>query len=139
MKRAIVLCLWLVVIAATQLGVRALSAQNDPSLEIFWTKFKTAVIKGDKSGVVVLSQFPIEMPYGVPAVRNSVQLVKRFNQVFNGETNAAKCFAEAHPVVDTRNRFTVGCKNSAGDEVIIYSFIRTKVGWKFKSLDNINE
>lgn len=78
------------------------------------------MIKSDNTGVAVMSQFPIDMPYGVPAVRNSVQLVKRFHQVFNGETNAAKCFADARPEIDKRNRFTVGCKNSAGDEVIIY-------------------
>jgi hypothetical protein len=88
-----------------------------------------------------MSQFPIGMPYGVPTVKNSAQLIKRYRQLFNGEANAAKCFSDAHPVIDSdnRNRFTVGCKNSAGDEVIIYSFVRTKAGWKFKSLDNINE
>jgi hypothetical protein len=62
MQRAIVLCLSLVVLAATQLGVRAFLAQNDPSLEVFWSKFKTAVIKGDRSGVAIMSQFPLGMP-----------------------------------------------------------------------------
>jgi hypothetical protein len=77
----------------------------------------------------------------VPTVKNSAQLIKRYRLLFNGEANAAKCFSDAHPVIDSdnRNRFTVGCKNSAGDEVIIYSFVRTKAVWKFKSLDNINE
>jgi hypothetical protein len=81
------------------------------------------------------------MPYGVPAVKTSAQLTKRYRQVFNGETNAAKCFGETRPVIDpdNRKRFTVGCKNAAGDEVIIYSFVLTRTGWKFKSLDNINE
>lgn len=140
MKRAI-LCLALAVFAHAGLHVSATSHQSDPSVDTFWTKFKTAVVKGDKTGVAALSQFPIGMPYGVPAVRNSAQLIKRYRQVFNGETNAAKCFVDAHPAIDSanRNRLTVGCKNSAGDEVIIYNFVRTKAGWKFKSLDNINE
>ena len=141
MKKSIVLGLSLVVLATTALQVTAISAQSDPSVETFWIKFKAAVVKGDKPGVAALSQFPIGMPYGVPAIRNSAQLIKRYRQVFNGETNAAKCFVAARPVIDSdnRNRFTVGCKNSAGDEVIIYNFVRAKAGWKFKSLDNINE
>ena len=141
MKKSIVLCLSLAVLATTVLQVSAISAQSDPSVEAFWTKFKTAVIKGDKTSIEDMSQFPIGMPYGVPTVKNSAQLIKRYRQLFNGEANAAKCFSDAHPVIDSdnRNRFTVGCKNSAGDEVIIYSFVRTKAGWKFKSLDNINE
>jgi hypothetical protein len=140
MKKAIVLCLSLAILA-TAARVSFVSAQNDPSLETFWTKFKTAVVKGDKTSVAAMSQFPIGMPYGVPAVKTSAQLIKRYRQVFNGEANAAKCFGEARPVIDpdNRKRFTVGCKNAAGDEVIVYSFVRTKAGWKFKSLDNINE
>jgi hypothetical protein len=89
-----------------------------------------------------MSQFPIDMPYGVSSVKTSIQLNKRYREVFNGETNAARCFAEAKPEVDPQNskRFTVGCKiQNTGDEVIIYGFVWTKTGWKFKSLDNINE
>jgi hypothetical protein len=50
MRRAIARCLSLGILAATQLGARASSAQNDQSLEIFLTKFKTAVINRDKAG-----------------------------------------------------------------------------------------
>lgn len=117
------------------------SAQGDTSIEAFWPKFNAAVTKEDKNAIAQLSQFPIGMPYGITAVKTSAQLTKRYRQVFNGETNAAKCFAEARPVIDpdNRKRFTVGCKNAAGDEVIIYGFVLTRTGWKFKSLDNINE
>jgi hypothetical protein len=141
MKRSIVLCLLFVLSATTVLRGSVISAQNEPSVEAFWTRFKAAVSKGDKTSVAAMSQFPIGMPYGVPSVRNSAQLIKRYRQVFTRETNAAKCFRDAHPLTDSdnRNRFIVGCKNSAGDEVIVYNFVRTKAGWKFKSLDNINE
>jgi len=141
MKRPISLVLLLAVMAIALVHAAGQSAQRDASVEAFWTKFKAAVIKGDKDAVAQLSQFPIGMPYGVPAVKTSAQLTKRYRQVFNGETNAAKCFGEARPVIDPDNkkRFTVGCKNAAGDEVVIYSFVLTRTGWKFKSLDNINE
>lgn len=131
-----------VIVLALGLSMTANSFQGDQSIQTFWTKFKAAVIKGDKTAVAQLSQFPIEMPYGFSSVKTSIQLSKRYREVFNGDTNAAKCFAEAKPEVDPQNpkRFTVGCKiNNTGDEVIIYGFVRSKTGWKFKSLDNINE
>lgn len=124
------------------LSIEGKSVQVDQSIQTFWTKFKAAVIKGDKSAVAQMSQFPIEMQYGVPSVKTSAQLIKRYREVFNGETNAAKCFAESKPEVDPQNSklFTVGCKiQNTGDVVIIYGFVRTRTGWKFNSLDNINE
>lgn len=140
-KRSISLVLLLAVMAVASVKAPVQFAQSDNSLDTFWARFKAAVIKGDKNAVGQLSQFPIGMPYGVPAVKTRAQLIKRYRQVFNGETNAAKCFGEARPVIDpdNRKRFTVGCKNAAGDEVIIYAFILTRTGWKFESLDNINE
>jgi len=140
-KRSIGLVLLLALMAIVLVNGPVQSAQGDTSIETFWPKFKAAVIKGDKNAIAQLSQFPIGMPYGITAVTSTAQLTKRYRQVFDGETNAAKCFAEARPVIDpdNRKRFTVGCKNAAGDEVIIYGFVLTKTGWKFKSLDNINE
>jgi hypothetical protein len=140
-NRSISLVLLLTVMSIALVNTPVQSAQGDTSVEPYWTKFKAAVIKGDKDAVAQLSQFPIGMPYGVPAVKTRAQLIKRYSQVFNGEANAAKCFAAARPVIDPDNpkRFTVGCKNAAGDEVIIYSFVLTRTAWKFKSLDNINE
>lgn len=130
------------VLMALSLSTTARSFQGDPSIQTFWVKFKAAVIKGDKRAVAQMSDFPIEMSYGVPSIKTAAQLSKRYRQVFNGETDAARCFAESKPEVDPQNpkRFTVGCKiNNTGDVVIIYEFVRTKTGWKFSSLDNINE
>ena len=140
-KRSIGLVLLLALMAIVLVNGPVQSAQGDTSIEAFWPKFKAAVTREDQNAIAQLSQFPIGMPYGVPTVKTSAQLTKRYRQVFNGETNAAKCFAEARPVIDpdNRKRFTVGCKNAAGDEVIIYGFVLTRTGWKFKSLDNINE
>ena len=119
----------------------ATSAHTDPTIETFWAKFKAAVIKGDKESVAAMTQFPIDMPYGMAAVRTKAQLLKRYRQVFNGEANAAKCFADAKPETDPARpkEFTIGCDNGSGEKVVIYSFSLTKTGWKFNSLDNINE
>lgn len=115
--------------------------QNDPSVEQFWIKFKTAVQKADKTSVASMSQFPIEMPYGVPKIRTRAQIARRWRDLFNVQANATKCFKDAKPVVDpaARNRFTVGCKDEAGNEVVVYGFLRTRNGWKLIFLDNINE
>jgi hypothetical protein len=81
------------------------------------------------------------MPYGMASVKTRAQLITRYRRVFNGETDAAKCFSTAKPETDPANQklFTIACKNAAGHEVIIYSFARTAGGWKFAGLDNINE
>ena len=130
------LCLSALVVCAS-----AAAPQNDPSVEQFWGKFRAAVQKTDKASVASMSQFPIEMPYGVAKIRTRPQLARRWRDLFNVQANAAKCFEDAKPVVDPAapNRFTVGCKNEAGDEVVVYGFLRTRNGWKLIFLDNINE
>ena len=52
-----------------------------------------------------------------------------------------KCFEKAQPEKDAQhpNEFTVACLVAAGNEVVIYHFKLTKMGWKFVALDNINE
>jgi len=116
-------------------------SQDDASLETFWNKFKAAVIAGNKQSVASMSQFPIDMPYRVPKVKTRAQLLARYRKVFNGEANAAKCFRSAKPEKDPQRstEFTIGCDNGSGQEVIIYRFRWSKAGWKFISLDNINE
>ncbi|HEX5702253.1 MAG TPA: hypothetical protein VFX97_03440 [Pyrinomonadaceae bacterium] len=130
------LCLFAITVCAS-----ASAQQNNPSVEQFWVRFKTAVQKSDKTSVASMSQFPIGMPYGVPKIRTRTQLARRWRDLFNVQANATKCFEDAKPVVDpaARNRFTVGCKNEAGDEVVIYGFMRVRSGWKLAYLDNINE
>src|SRR5205823_5516717 len=119
----------------------ASSSQVDPSIDAFWMKFKAAVINADKAGFAQMTAFPVTMPYGVPPIRTRAQLLARYKQVFNGEANAVKCFPPAAPEKDAQRpkEFTVACDNGSGQKVIVYRFVLTKMGWKFKSLDNINE
>ena len=115
--------------------------QSNTSIENFWAQFKAAVIKSDRESVATMTQFPVSMPYGQAAVKTKAQFLKRYRQVFNSEANAAKCFADAKPETDPARpkEFTIGCDNGSGQKVVIYGFSLTKAGWKFKSLDNINE
>jgi len=129
----------LLVLLALQTAAR--TPQADTSIDAFWARFKLAVINSDKGGVAQMTQLPVTMSYGVPAIRTRYQLLARYKQVFNGEANAAKCFASAKPQKDPQRpkEFTIGCDNGSGQEVIVYRFVLTKLGWKFKSYDNINE
>lgn len=138
MKKQIVV-LTLLIMCGLQTSARV--SQPDNSIDGFWAKFKAAVINGDKPGVAALTRFPVTMPYRVPSIKTKSELITRYKQVFNSEANAVKCFATAKPEKDSQRpkEFTVGCDNGSGQEVVIYRFVLTKLGWKFKSLDNINE
>lgn len=111
------------------------------SFDGFWQTFKTAVSKRDVDTIARLSKFPVGMSYGIPSIRNKVQLTKRYRQLFNEQTDAAACFNKAKPEADTANpkHFSVACPDAAGNEVVIYHFEQTRTGWKLTSLDNINE
>jgi hypothetical protein len=111
------------------------------SAEAFFQSFKTAVSKRDVEAIARLSKFPIEMSYGIPAIKTKVQLSKRYRQIFNEQTDAAACFSKAKIEMDPENpkHFSVACPDAAGNEVVIYHFKQTKLGWKFTGLDNLNE
>ena len=144
MKQTIVVGLLVLMLAgsASSGNVMQTVAPRDAGINQFWDKFRDAVAKGNKTTVAAMSNFPISMPYGIASVRNKSQLIRRYRDVFNHDgSSASQCFSTAKPVIDPArpNYFTVGCKNLAGDEVIIYTFKRTPAGWKFLHLDNINE
>jgi hypothetical protein len=111
------------------------------SAETFFQSFKTAVSKHDVETIARLSKFPIGMSYGITAIKTKVQLSRRYRQLFNEQTDAAACFSKAKIEMDPENpkRFSVACPDAAGNEVVIYHFQQTKLGWKFTGLDNLNE
>jgi hypothetical protein len=143
MKKITVLCLSLLLsgVAHAALSGKAAGRPSDDSIQVFWQKFKAAVIAKEVESVANLSKFPIEMSYGIASIRNKAQLRRRYREVFNEQTDAAKCFARAQPEINTANRkrFTVACPDAAGNEVVIYHFLQTRGVWKFTGLDNLNE
>lgn len=118
-----------------------LSLAGADATDTFWQSFKTAVSKRDVETIARLTDFPIEMPYGISAIRTKAQLTRRYRQVFNEQSDAVACFAKKKPEMDADNpkHFSVVCPNSSGDEVVVYHFEQTRTGWKFSGLDNINE
>lgn len=135
--RATILCCCLL-LGGEAAGQRA--ARGD-GFDAFWQKFKAAVVGGDRAAVARLSKFPIGMSYGMRSIRNQADLRRRYREVFNEQTDAARCFANKRPKRDAADPklYSVACPNEAGDEVVIYLFELTRAGWKFFALDNINE
>jgi hypothetical protein len=110
----------------------------------FWKKFSAAVIAGDKASVADMTKFPLSMPYGVKAVKSKEDFLRRYNEIFKGEANAAQCFKSAKPEKESDGRCGIYCpfKGTPDDwenAPIRFSFESTKSGWKFAGLDNINE
>ena len=68
------------------------SAFAESDFSAFWQKFKSAVIAGDKASVAEMTKFPLSMSYGVKAVKNKEDFLRRYNEIFKGEANAAQCF-----------------------------------------------
>ncbi len=116
-------------------------AQTDFSA--FWKKFRSAVIAGDKAAVAEMTKFPLSMPYEVKAVKNKEELLRRYNEIFKGEANAAQCFKSAEPQKESAKRYDIYCpfKEAPDDreKPLRFMFELTKSGWRFVGLDNINE
>ena len=110
----------------------------------FWKKFRSAVIAGDKATVAEMTKFPLSMSYGIKAVKNKEGFLRRYDEIFDGEANAAQCFAKAEPRKESAQRYEIYCPfketpNDRENAPIRFIFELTKSGWKFAGLDNINE
>ena len=84
------------------------------------------------------------MSYGTKAVKTKADFLRRYDEIFNGEANAAQCFRTAEPHKDSDRCYEIFCpfKETPKDKEnapIRFIFELTKSGWRFVGLDNINE
>ncbi len=91
-----------------------------------------------------MTKFPLSMSYMVKAVKNKQEFLRRYDEIFKGEANAAQCFKSAEPQKQSAGRYEIYCpfKETPKDwenAPIRFEFELTKAGWKFVGLDNINE
>ena len=110
------------------------SRKAEPAMVAFWTRFQSAVTRGDKAAVVAMSSFPLEIPYGMKRIRTKQQFLRDYPRIFDVETK--KCFVEAKPQPDEgkRKRFWIGC-----GEAMMYWFELRNGVYKFVAVDNVNE
>jgi hypothetical protein len=109
----------------------------------FWKKFKSAVVNGDKNAVAGMTKFPLSMPYGVKSIKSKAYFLKHYDEIMNHEANAKRCFKVAK-LEKYEKYYEIGCTfkqndESSEDRPISYIFEKTKSGWKFVGIDNINE
>jgi len=110
----------------------------------FWKTFKSAVMADDKAKVVEMTKFPLAMPYAVIAVKTKQDFLRRYDEIFKGEANAAQCFRSIEPQKESDRRYEIYCpfKETPDDlenAPVRFIFELTKGGWRFVGLDNINE
>lgn len=120
------------------------NAFAEADFSAFWKKFKSAVAAGDKAAVAGMTKFPLAMPYGQKKVKDKADLLRRYDEVFNGEANAAQCFARAKPGKESDGGYQIYCPFKATPKdlentPIRFYFELTSTGWKFAGLDNVNE
>jgi len=94
--------------------------------------------------VADMTKFPLSMPYEVKAVKNKEGFLRRYDEIFKGEANAAQCFKRAESQKESDRRYGIYCpfKDTPNDwenAPIRFIFELTKSGWRFVGLDNINE
>ena len=94
--------------------------------------------------VAEMTKFPLSMPYLQKAVKNKDNFLRRYDEIFKGEANAAQCFAGAEPQKESDRRYEIYCpfKDTPNDwenAPIRFLLELTKSGWKFSGLDNVNE
>jgi hypothetical protein len=119
------------------------NAFAEADFSTFWKKFRSAVVAADKTTVAEMTKFPLSMPYGVKAVKTESDFLRRYQEIFKGEANAAQCFRNAEPRKES-GRYEIYCPfketpNDRENAPIRFVFELTKGGWKFAGLDNINE
>ncbi len=120
------------------------NAFAESDFSAFWQKFKSAVIAGDKAMVADMTKFPLSMPHQIKAVTNKEDFLRRYDEIFKGEANAAQCFGSVEPHKESDLRYEIFCpfKETPKDKdnaPIRFVFELTKNGWRFVGLDNINE
>lgn len=120
------------------------NAFAESDFSTFWKEFKSAVGAGDKAKVAGLTKFPLSMPYEVKAVKTKQEFLRRYDEIFKGEANAAQCFTSGKPQKQSAKQYEIYCPfketpNDWENAPIRFIFESTKGGWKFVGLDNINE
>jgi hypothetical protein len=120
------------------------NAFAESDFSAFWKKFKAAVAADDKAAAAEMTKFPLSMAYGVRVVKSKEDFLRRYNEIFKGEANAAQYFAKTEPHKESDRQYEIYCPfketpNDWENAPIRFVFESTKTGWKFSGLDNVNE
>lgn len=121
------------------------NAFAETDFHAFWKTFSSAVMASDKPKVAEMTKFPLLMSYLIKDVKNKREFLRRYDEIFEGEANAAQCFATGKPRKESDRHYEIYCPfketpNDWENAPIRFMFELTKSGgWKFAGLDNVNE
>lgn len=103
------------------------------TFQVFYDKFRNAVVKGDKKTVASLTQFPFQYGFdaGDEGTFSKTQFIKRFKDVFGGER---PIFAQKNPVF-----YTEGGTYNLTDESDASHYIFEKKGASYKFTSYMSE
>src|SRR5437879_587162 len=87
-------------------GAREPVAARD-EFTAFWNRFKSAVASSDKAAVSELTNFPFSMYQS--DIKNRADFLRRYNEIFKGEANAAQCFSRTEPQKESARRYEIYC------------------------------
>jgi len=135
-------CLVLLILCLSVLATDAGYGAVQTDFLTFWKTFKSAVASANKAAVAEMTEFPMSLYSS--HIKNRAEFLRRYGQIFNGEANAATCFAGAEPQKDSGRMYSVYCPfkktpNDRENSPIRCIFEVTKSGWKFTGLDNGKE
>lgn len=124
------------------------SAAGQESFESFWQKFKAAVVAKNKAAVAGMAKLPFSLGYDpsargkVGVIRTKTDFLRRYKYIFDGEVDAVKCFNSGKPEA-ADNQYVFACafrtEPPEREKPFLYTFQRTKSGWRLTEFTNINE
>ncbi len=124
-------------VAALAMTAPGPAAPLPPDLAAVFRDFQAALKADDPAALAKVTRFPLRSnEFGGP-VKDAAVLKKRWGRIFPAERKAGLLKApleRTEGVKDTFEAFT-----DAGGLPIRVLFTRTQAGWRFSSVDNINE
>ncbi len=113
------------------------AAPLPPDLAAVWKDFQAALRADDPAALAKVTRFPLRSnEFGGP-VKDAALLKQRWGRFFPADRKAGLLRApleRTEGAKDTFEAFT-----DAGGLPIRFLFTRTKAGWRFSAVDNINE
>lgn len=127
----LIVLVWLIVAAN---GVTAVAQEKrlnstPKAFQTFYAKFKSAMVKGDKTAVASLTQFPFRYGFdaGDEGTFSKAQFTKRFKELFG---SYKKLFAQNNPVF----ALDEGTFNLTSDDATHFRFEKKGATYKFVAM-----
>ena len=128
---AIIIGMSLILVGFARAEQKVSASVRDQQFQVFWAKYRKAVLANDKATVLKSAQYPLSMPYAQSPIKNVDDFSERYRDVFIEGTK--ECFEEGKPEKE-KGSVVLICPNSQ-----LYRFQVVSGKYKLTGVDNINE